>query len=465
MKNTRNIKIQSVIYFISFLLSSIIVILLDNSFDKQVLFYPSVIITNIAIFILSFFTAGKISDILIENAQKKELEEGLTTILTEFTKEISVAYSFDEIVESIQKLLEKKADCSVLMRDSKKNYVIYNSASPVISEKNIYENVIRNFQRFTEDGCYFFDEELGLLSDKKNARGFFVVFNEIKLYVFCNSTRVFSDDAFILLFNELKRFHKRYEALSNLTGIEELFLEWNMIADTQKSFLPQPLPTIDRLTMAAYFQPLINVSGDYYTVIPLTPTRSLVLLGDVSGKGFSAALIMGIVINMVKTIGATTSLPTLVTTIEKTIKSMHFQDKYTVLFVGIIDTLEMELTYINASMADICILTETPVGYNIKNLPSNCSILGLVELGEVTTETCPLFWNDVLFLATDGISEGANEYGIELGDTAIYESTIKEAASKTPQEFIDDVNALAKAHTGGRKFKDDITMLVIKVEK
>ncbi len=465
MKNKRNFQILLIVNVIAFLTAFTVSALINNQLGRYMILAPSVIVTNISIFVLFFLGAGKLSDLLINNLKVKELNTGISTIFSEFIEKVSVAYFIDEVVLSVQEILEKKADCSVLMYDSKKKYVIYNSQSLVISEKKGYEVVIRNFDRFTEEGYYFFDEELGLLSDNKNARGFFCVFSDIKFFVFCNSVRYFPKAVFAELFKELIQFYNRYEVLTDLSSIDELSLEWNMIAETQRSFLPRPLPSINRLEMAVFFQPLINVSGDYYTVIPLTPTRSLVLLGDVSGKGFSAALIMGIVINMVKTVGTTADLPTLVKTIEKTIKSMHFQDKYTVLFVGIIDTQEMELTYINASMADICILTETPNGYNIKNLPSNCSILGLVELGEVTTESCPLFWNDVLFLATDGISEGSNEYGIELGDTDIYENTIKDSAKKTPQEFIDDVIALAESHSGGKKYKDDITMLVIKVEK
>ena len=465
MKNKRNNQILLITYSITFLASFLVVLLLNNQLERFMLIYPSVIFTNTVIFIMFFFGAGKIADVLIISSKKRELNTGLTVILTEFTSKLRESYFIDELVIHMQEILEKKGDCSILMYNSNKQYVIYNSASPVINEKHIYDVVLRNFERFTDEGYYFFDKDIGLLSDNKDARGFFIIFDDIRLFIFSNSTRDFAISSFQILYQEFKHFNMRYETLTELSRVDELFLEWNMIADTQKSFLPTPLPTINRLDMAVFFQPLINVSGDYYTVIPLTPTRSLVLLGDVSGKGFSAALIMGIVINLVKTIGESTDLPTLVTTIEKTIKSMHFQDKYTVLFVVIIDTLKMELTYINASMADINILTETPGGYNIKNLPSNCSILGLVELGEVTTQTCPLFWNDVLFLATDGISEGAIEYGIELGHTAIYETTIKESANKTPQEFIDDINALALAHTGGRKFKDDITMLVIKVER
>lgn len=465
MKNKRNFQILLIVHVIAFLTAFTIGALLNTMLGRYMMLVPSVMITNTAIFILFFLGAGKLSDLLIYNARIKELNTGIASIFSEFIKEVSVAYFIDEVVKSAQDILEKKADCSVLMYDSKKNYVIYNSQSSVISDKEGYESVIHNFDRFNEDGYYFFDEDIGLLSENKNSRGFFVVFNNIKFFIFCNATRYLPKSVFSELFKELIRFYKRYETLTDLSSIDELSLEWNMIAETQRSFLPSPLPKMHRLDMAVFFQPLINVSGDYYTVIPLSATRSLVLLGDVSGKGFSAALIMGIVINMVKTIGATTDLPTLVRTIEQTIKSMDFQDKYTVLFVGIIDTLKMELTYINASMADICILTETPGGYNIKNLPSNCSILGLVELGTVKTETCPLFWNDVLFLATDGISECVNEYGVELGDSQVYETTIKESAKKTPQEFIEDITALAAAHTGGKKYKDDITMLVIKVEK
>ncbi len=451
----------SFLYCISVLLAMMFNYSPEEGFESV----PVMVFSSFVIFTLAFFGAGKFSDFWSSRLHKKDLQSGLTSIVSAFIDDLRRSYSMDELVGSIQDKLEKRGDSSILLVDNKKDYVIYNSVSLVAQDEKILTKMRRQFSQSLCDGYYFFDEDLGLLSESEQARGFIVICDDLHLIVFCTSARIFAPVIFEILFEELKKFYKRYKTIANLTQIDELSQEWAMVADTQKSFLPLNMPTIDHLEIAEYFKPLINVSGDYYTVIELSKTKTLVLLGDVSGKGFSAALIMGIVINIVKTVGKNTDLQTLVLTIDKTIKDMHFEDKYTVLFVGIIDTENMNLSYINASMADICVLTKTPLGYNSKHLLPNCSIVGLVELEKPEVITIPLFWDDVIFLATDGISETTDNSGIELGETDLYAKTIKLSAEKSPREFIQNIENLLYSYSEGRKFKDDITMLVIKVER
>ncbi len=465
MVNKRRLLIIFTTYSLLFCFSILLVVIFSYNRSTGIESVPVIAFSGIVIFTLAFYCAGKFSDFWSAYLHEKDIHSGLTSMLTTFIDEVKNSYSIDEVVHAIQNTLEKKGDCSVLLIDASKDYVIYNSPSNITNEQKIVHDLVRNFSHLEHDGYYFFDEDLGLLSSLENARGFFICFYDIRLYVFSNSTRSFAPVIFEILFEELKKFFKRYKTISELNVLDELSQEWSMVAETQKSFLPPMLPNIAKLDVAVYFKPLINVSGDYYTLIELSKSKTLVLLGDVSGKGFSAALIMGIVINIVKTIGNTTSLPNLVHVIDKTIKNMHFQDKYTVLFVGIIDSEEMKLTYVNASMADPCILTQSPLGYTIKKLQSNCSIVGLIDIGTIEESEVSLFWNDVLFLATDGISESTDKKGIELGSTKIYQDTLKTGAEKGVQSLINDINALALSYNSKQKFKDDITMLAIKVKK
>ncbi len=465
MITKRRILIIFTTYTIIFFLSLLIVMMFSYDINSGFESIPYMALSGVVIFTLALYCAGKFSDFWSSHLHNKDLDSGLTTILNTFVNEVRSSYSIDEIISAIKTILEDKGDCSVLLVDGAKEYVIYNSPSNITQNEKTFHSFVRNFSHLEKDGYYFFDENLGLLSEPDDARGFFILFCDIQLIIFCNSTRMFAPVIFELLFEELLKFFKRYKTILSLSSIDELSQEWAMVAETQKSFLPQTLPTIHKLDMAVLFKPLINVSGDYYTIIELSKTKTLVLLGDVSGKGFSAALIMGIVINMVKTIGATTNLPDLVRAIHKTIKDMHFQDKYTVLFVGIIDTEIMKLSYINASMADPCLLTQSPLGYKIKKLKANCGIVGLIEIENIEVTSVPLFWNDVLFLATDGISETTDKNGIELGSTRLYANTIKQSAAMDPQTLISNIDELARTYNGGKKFKDDITMLAIKVEK
>ena len=225
------------------------------------------------------------------------------------------------------------------------------------------------------------------------------------------------------------------------------------------------MPQIDGLSVAAYFRPLVNVSGDYYTVLPISKTKTLLMLGDVSGKGLAAALVMGLVMNTVKILENKDNLPGMIKAVDKAIKGMKLQDKYTVLFLGIVDTEKMTIRYVNASMSDPLIITRSPGGYRIKPLTSNCSLVGIIDLPEVEVAEQRLFRGDVILMASDGVSEVMDDSGEELGNTKLYQNTIKASAVKSPKEFIDDVVNLVMTYNGGKKLRDDVTMMVAKVER
>ena len=199
-------------------------------------------------------------------------------------------------------------------------------------------------------------------------------------------------------------------------------------------------------------------------MLPITPSKTLLMLGDVSGKGLAAALVMGLVMNTVKIMEDKEDLPKMIKAVDKAIKGMKLQDKYTVLFLGIVDTERMTIRYINASMSDPIIITKSPTGYRIKPLTSNCSLVGIIDLDDVDVAEQRLFRGDVILMASDGVSEVMNEEGVELGDTQLYKDTITSSAKKHPKEFINDVEHLVFTYNGDKKLRDDVTMLVAKVE-
>ena len=249
-----------------------------------------------------------------------------------------------------------------------------------------------------------------------------------------------------------------------MTEIIELSREWAMLADVQKSFLPEFMPEVAHLDLAVYFRPLVNVSGDYYTVLPLDEDKTLLMLGDVSGKGLAAALVMGLVVNTVKTAENKEDLVSVIHAVDESIKGMQLQDKYTVMFIGIVDTKKMTIRYVNASISDPVIVTKSPTGYRIKSLSSNCSVVGIIDLDDIVVEERKLFHGDLIFMASDGISEAINDQGVELSDTPLLTNTIKNSAYKSAKDFVDDVSSLVLTYSGEQKLRDDITMLVAKVE-
>ena len=396
--------------------------------------------------------------------EKKTLTTGETALLHTFINKLRFCYSLDDFTTAITEILEKQGDCSVLYIDRGTNYTLYNSPSRLTSMPETTNALRMNFSGDWDEGLFFMGDGMGIVSNQKKARGFFISSERQHLFVFCRYTRLFDSEIYTRLYEEFRRFQTRTRIISSLSEISELSKEWEQLADAQQSFLPPVMPDVKGVQLAAYFRPLINVSGDYYTVLPIDEHKTLIMLGDVSGKGLAAALVMGLVMNTVKIKENKEDLPGMLVAVDAAIKSMHLQDKYTVVFIGIIDTEQMKIRYINASMSDPIIITRSPTGHRIKPLTSNCSIIGILPLDEITVAEQRLFSGDVIMMASDGVSEVMNDEGVELGDTELFDTTIKAAAAKDPQGFIDDVVKLIFDYNGNKKLRDDVTMLVAKVQ-
>ena len=142
---------------------------------------------------------------------------------------------------------------------------------------------------------------------------------------------------------------------------------------------------------------------------------------------------------------------------------MKLKDKYTVLFLGLIDTDKMTMRYINASMSDPLVLSRAPDGYKVKALASNASLVGIIDLGDITVEERRLYRGDMILIASDGLSEIMDSNGIQFGSSDVFQETLRTSADKMPEEFINDIVRLIPEYNGGARLHDDVTMMAVKV--
>ncbi len=457
---------RRVIYFIinaAVLLLSVIVsilIVLKGSDSRSIFVYFGIP----AVIFLSFLVAGSSIRHHADNFLRvKNLESGYTAYINKFIDALRFCYSFDDFYKQISEILELQADCAVLFIDREKNYVLYNSPDRISSYYTTRDVLANNFPVGWKDGFYYLGNNFGIVSSYRQARGFFICYQGKQFFVFNRYTMLFDTEIYSKLTEEFFRFIERTKIISNLSEISSLTKEWEQLADTQVSFLPHDIPNIPHLKIATYYRPLVNVSGDYYSILPIDSSKTLLMLGDVSGKGLPAALIMGLVMNTVKIIENKEDLVALIQAVDSAIKGMHLQDKYTVLFLGIVDTEEMKIRYVNASMSDPIVLSRAPDGYRIKELTSCASVVGIIDMDDVHVNEMRLFRGDTILLATDGVSEVMDDNGVELGDTEEYIQTLKSSAAKQPQQFVEDIVDLIMRYNGDKRLHDDVTMMVAKV--
>ncbi|GAB1484258.1 PP2C family protein-serine/threonine phosphatase [Treponema sp.] len=415
-----------------------------------------------SIYIIISLSSVSISRSISVALHTRAFIKGDTRILSGFVDRLRFCFTTNDLITALREIIESEADATVFLVDMPKRYAVYNSPTILGTDPSVFSELVRHYDSW-RDGLFFFDENMDLVSDHRRSRGFFVVKDNLHLYCFMRFARFLEYDVFPELYGEFVSFLKRNETIEKMFSIAAISKEWSLVAETQRSFLPSSLPQIRSLELAAYFQPLVNVSGDYYDVLPIDEDRTLLVLGDVSGKGLAAALIMGIVVNTIRILEHKDDLELLVRSIDTAIKSMHLEDKYTVLFLGIVDTKRMTLSYVNASMADPLIISETGAGRQIRRLESNCSLIGIIDLESVPLAEIRLFPGDLILIASDGASEIPDTQGIMLGDTERWVDFITDESALPVQDFVDKLAAFVFDYAGEITLRDDVTMLAARI--
>ncbi|MEL3907871.1 MAG: PP2C family protein-serine/threonine phosphatase [Treponemataceae bacterium] len=421
------------------------------------------VIAGLSFILIAFFTQIVI-ELVNSQIEKISLGKEKTKLFVDFIEDLKIANSNENLIATIQQGLEYRANCEVVLVESETNFVIYNSGARFTSDPKVFNHFTELFKNAHIDNVYFFDDDLKLVKNKKTAKGFCVVTEKSRFIVLCRFLKDVENYVFMPFLNEYLNFENREETLAKLLDLSELAQEWNMVAETQMSFLPAKLPQVKGLDIGAYYRPLVNVSGDYYDIIPVDEDKTIFIVGDVSGKGLPAALIMGVVINTVRIAPDKENLEQILRMVDTAIKRMNLVDKYTVLFLSLIDTKKMTIKYINASIENPMILTQAADGYKIKTLDSNASVIGIIDLDDIVVEEKPLYRGDVLLMMTDGIPETTNTKGVELGETEEYITAIKNYARRDAEQIVKNIASLAFSYAIGSRIRDDITIVAVKLK-
>lgn len=416
-----------------------------------------------ASFVVLFLMRDTLLRAVTADIRKHHFDRAATRIVMDFVERLRVSFTVADLVDAARDCLEMRADASVLLIKSATWEIVYASPSTLSNDPGTLETLRRNFREWSE-GFAFLSDDYGLHPSNVDCRGYLSVCKGYHLFVFSRSTGQAELEAFRLLHGELQLYFDRIITVARLYNIANLSKEWSLIAETQRSFLPKEMPKLAKLETAAYYRPLVNVSGDYYDVIPIDHRRTLLVVGDVSGKGLAAALIMGIIVNTIRVAPDKSDLPALVRGIDEAVRAMRFEDKYTVIFLGIVDTGEKVLRYVNASMSDPIVISQTALGAKPKRLESTMSLLGLLPLeSDIPVEEVPLRTDDVILVASDGLLELENAAGEQLSESAAFERLLQQSSKEPVDSIVEELAGFAYSFVEGRQLRDDITILAAKV--
>jgi len=246
-------------------------------------------------------------------------------------------------------------------------------------------------------------------------------------------------------------------------AIEKQKLEDELLIarEIQKGLLPSVLPDIPGVRMSAANISSKQVGGDYYDVLGLPDGRFIIAIGDVSGKGSPAALLMA---NLQATIRALVPLSLSLSELTGRVNDLMCEntggDKFVTFFWGAIDPGVKTFAYVNAGHNYPYLLHADG---SFDRLDRGGMILGVMKTTVAYEQgVVQCRGGDTLVLFTDGVSEAMSTSQEEYGEERLVRA-LREAMSGTAQEILDAVRRDVLVHTEGAPQSDDITMMVMKI--
>lgn len=231
----------------------------------------------------------------------------------------------------------------------------------------------------------------------------------------------------------------------------------SLARDIQRGLLPQSIPNTPGLEIAAKCQFSLEVAGDYYDVIALKDGKTVIAVGDVSGKGAGAALIMANLQASLRTaVKVGVDLEELVPEINDLIWQNTPIEQYITFFVGVFDPSDCSFTYVNAGHNPPMLFTNKDT---VQDLDAGGLILGVMQGAKYVSGSVKLNDEDRLLLFTDGVSEAMNPQGEEFGEIRIRQ-LMKQVAKKDSSEAMAILEKEVIRFHGRRAFEDDFTLLM-----
>lgn len=229
----------------------------------------------------------------------------------------------------------------------------------------------------------------------------------------------------------------------------------------QQKLLPRSLPTFDSVVVSAACVPAYEVGGDYYDFFPLDDKRLGVLIGDVSGKGISAAfyitLAKGVIVSQVRGAGSPSDV---LHRVNALLYGVMERGKFVSMIYGIYNTHSREFSFANAGHNPLVVRRTDG---DIRTISAKGMAIGL-DKGErferaVTTASVTLEKGDCIFLYTDGVTEAMNVEHAEYGEERMIQAL--QAAPLNAGDIVSAALADVRKFAGKAHQHDDITLVAL----
>jgi phosphoserine phosphatase RsbU/P len=260
--------------------------------------------------------------------------------------------------------------------------------------------------------------------------------------------------------------------------------ELTIAKEVQEQLFPHESVQLASLEVHGFFRPARTVSGDYYDFLTLDSDRLVLALGDISGKGISAALLMATIHSAVRayslqdipilrepaTVGATVGSGAVIAAPNRALdvspgallQLLNHQlyestppEKYATLFLGIYNGAERKFTYSNGGHLPPIIMSQDG---SIRRLECGGTVVGLFDQASYEEESVELRRGEIFLAYTDGVTEPENEFG-EFGEQRLID-LVRENRDLPLPRITELVTAAVDDWIGADEQPDDITLVL-----
>ena len=229
--------------------------------------------------------------------------------------------------------------------------------------------------------------------------------------------------------------------------------------EIQRNLLPTTLPAAPGLHVAAFWEPAGDVGGDFYDGAPLGDSSAWLCIGDVAGKGISAALLMASVQSMVRSSARVQLDPAaLCASVNRELCTQMTSGRFVTFFYCVYDATTRRLVYTNAGHNPPFLVRGGEV---TARLSRGGPVLGVFPQSQFDSGELQLEDGDRLVLFTDGITEARSASGNEFGEERL-ERVVAAAPQASARALSDRILSAARSFRGGA-FEDDATLIVMEV--
>lgn len=252
---------------------------------------------------------------------------------------------------------------------------------------------------------------------------------------------------------------QRQAAAERLAAERQAAQELEIAKQVQARLFPQTLPRIGSLEYAGICIQARQVGGDYYDFLDLGQERFGLVIGDISGKGMAAALLMAnLQANLRSQCAIAFDHPQrLLQSVNRMFHENTTESSYATLFFAQYDDPRRTLRYVNCGHLSALLLRSDD---SVEALDSTGTVLGLFREWDCSIAERELHCGDLLVLYTDGITEAFNSDGEEFGEGRLIEALLR-LRNLSSQDLLTAVVSNVRQFSTCEQ-QDDITLIVAK---